>query len=48
MGSSARSARYLRADIHPLKLFDGISARLGDKEVAQVRRECRVANFQDS
>ena len=48
MGSFARSVRYFRADIHPLKLFDGISTRLGDKEVAQVRRECGVANFHDS
>jgi len=39
---------FEEADIHLLELFDGIPARLGDKAVAQVRQECRVANFHDS
>ena len=36
------------ADVHPLELFDGIPARLGDKAVAQVRQEFEVANPHDS
>ena len=35
-------------DIPLLELFNGIPACLGDKAVAQVSQECRVANFRDS
>jgi len=33
--------------IHLLELFNGIPADLGDKGVAQVCQECRVANLHD-